>query len=332
MAHRFPALRAVPGPRPRPAEPTGVRTVGAVEVLPGRIRAALLDGSGTVLRRAEAGFGAAGRPGDPLDAALARATGILAGRDLAGVAVAAAGLVDPATGVVVGVDEAPELDGYPVADRLRARTGAPVLVEHRARLQVLGDRWFGAGRGRSAFASVSTGEVLGVGLLHAGEVLAPNGGRSGAHMTVAATAERCTCGGTGCWKAVATTGWLRAAASAAGLGPVASLGDLAGRDDPAARALLERYAHHLALGLANVQQLFAPGLFVLHGEAAQGGERYRRLVERLLRRDGARSGGERPAVVVGGAAGDDAALLGGAGLVLSAGRYGTGVPRGPMFH
>ncbi len=75
--------------------------------------------------------------------------------------------------MILEVNDVPALHGYPVTERLAALTGTGVRVEHRARLQVLGDRWFGAGRGRRTFASVSTGEVLGVGVLYDGEVLAP---------------------------------------------------------------------------------------------------------------------------------------------------------------
>ncbi|BBJ47158.1 hypothetical protein SSPO_098760 [Streptomyces antimycoticus] len=231
--------------------------------------------------------------------------------------MAAAGLVDPVTGLIMEVNDAPGLHGYPVTERLGALTGASVRVEHRARLQVLGDRWFGAGRGRRTFASVSTGEVLGVGLLYDGEVMAPPGGRSGAHMTVSASGERCTCGNRGCWKTVATTGWLRARARAVGLGGQTSLEALVNRGDALAGQVVEEYAHNLALGLVNVQQLFAPGLFILHGEAREGGERFRTVVEERLRDAVAFSGAEQPRVLVGTAAVDDVALLGGAGLVVS---------------
>ena len=53
--------------------------------------------------------------------------------------------------------------------------------------------------------------------------------------------------------------------------------ELAANDDPAAVSLVDEYAANLALGLVNVQQLFAPGLFVLHGEARDGGERRSRF-------------------------------------------------------
>lgn len=317
MVHERPSLRLVPEPAPEPSARPVPRVLGAVELLPGRVRAAVLTVSGRVLDRSEAAYDAAAVRPTAVDAALAAAAGVFDGRRPVGIGIAAAGLVDPDAGVITEVNDAPALHGYPVAARLHDLTGVPVHVEHRARLQVLGDRWFGAGRGRRTFASVSTGEVLGVGILYDGEVLAPHGGRSGAHMTVSASGERCTCGGRGCWKTLATTRWLRARAAAAGLGPDASLGALARRDDTAAREVVEEYADNLALGLANVQQLFAPGLFVLHGEARDGGERFRALIERRLRRDGAAVAAEQPRVLVGDAAVDDVALLGGAGLVLS---------------
>ena len=313
---RFP-LRLVPELEPEPVAPRAPRRLGAVELVPGLIRAAVLDMSGTVLERTETGYDAAAAMPADLDAALDRAARVFAGTPPQGIGVAAAGLVDPDAGLITEVNDVPALRGYPVVERLRALTGVPVRVEHHARLQVLGDRWFGPGRGRRTFASVSTGEVLGVGILYAGQVLAPPGGRSGAHMTVSASGERCTCGSRGCWKTVATTRWLRARARSAGLGEAMSLATLVDREDEAARQVLADYAENVALGLVNVQQLFAPGLFVLHGEAREGGERFRGLIEERLRSDVVWEGAEKPRVVVSTAAVDDVALLGGAGMVLS---------------
>ncbi|WP_020673672.1 ROK family protein [Amycolatopsis nigrescens] len=313
-----PALRLV-------SEPAPVRTastLGAVELLPGRIRAALLDRAGTVLRRAESSYSPTASGPAEIAAALAEAvTDCFGDEPPSGVGVAAAGLVDAAAGVIIEVNEVPALHGYPVADVLAELVGVPVHVEHRARLQVLGDRWFGAGRGRSTFASVSTGEVLGVGILYEGQVLAPPGGRSGAHMTVAASGRRCGCGARGCWKTVATPAWLRSQAEQRGLDPASTVRTLAAQaatGDPAAKSLVDEYAENLALGLVNVQQLFAPGLFVLHGEAKDGGEPFRARIERRLRQDSSwATTAEQPTVLVADAEIDDIALLGGAGLVLS---------------
>lgn len=314
---RRPALALVPKLREEP----GPRTLGAVELLPDRVRAALLGMDGTVLHRAETPYPGATATAAEIGEVLLDAAGKCFGEQLPiGIGVAAAGLVDPGAGTIIDVYDAPALHGFPVAEVLHDRFGTPVHLEHRARLQVLGDRWFGAGRGRSAFASVSTGEVLGVGILYEGQVLAPPGGRSGAHMTVAASGALCTCGARGCWKTLATTQWLSSRAAELGYGAQTGLAELAANDDPAAVSLVDEYAANLALGLVNVQQLFAPGLFVLHGEARHGGERFRERIERRLREDSSWAGSaEQPAVVVSEGAIDDIALLGGAGLVLSKG-------------
>ncbi|WP_107094098.1 ROK family protein [Streptomyces sp. AS58] len=319
MVHKRSPLRLVTEAETQPAASRVPQTLGAVELVPGRVRAAVLSGAGRILERVETAYDASGATPADIDTALAEAATVFAGQDLRGVGVAAAGLVDPLTGLIREVNDVPALHGYPVTERLGALTGASVRVEHRARLQVLGDRWFGAGRGRRTFASVSTGEVLGVGVLYDGDVMAPPGGRSGAHMTVSAGGERCTCGNRGCWKTVATTGWLGARARAEGLGDDVSLASLVGRGDGAADRVVEEYAQNLALGLVNVQQLFAPGLFILHGEAREGGEGFRTVVEERLRAAVAFSGAEQPRVLVSTAAVDDVALLGCAGLVLSHG-------------
>ncbi|PSK93804.1 glucokinase [Murinocardiopsis flavida] len=315
-SRRRTALRLVTAPAT--ADPTPA--IGAVDLLPGRIRAALLDMGGAFLRRSEVPYPAASVAPREFAALLGRAVRECFGaRRPCGIGIAAAGLVDPATGVILEVNDVPGLRGYPVAEVLTGLTGLPVHIEHRARVQVMGDRWFGPGRGRASFASVATGEVLGVGILYEGRVLAPPGGRSGAHMTVAASGRACTCGARGCWKTVATDGWLRERAAALGLPPGTGVGALAaaaGRGGAAA-ALLDEYAANLALGLANVQQLCAPGLFVLHGGARGGGERLRAGIESRLRDAASGTGAPAPEVRFSEETGDDAALLGGAGLVLS---------------
>ncbi|TCP45431.1 glucokinase [Tamaricihabitans halophyticus] len=314
------ALRLVEEPAEQPAaEPASHGGLGALELLPGRVRAALLDRTGRVLRRTQVSYPTGTPDTAQIDAALrAVATECFGPDQPVAIGVAAAGLVDAEAGVILQAHEVPALRGYPIAEVLRTVSPVPVHIEHRARLQVLGDRWFGAGRGRSTFASVSTGEVLGVGILYDGQVLAPPGGRSGAHMTVAASGARCTCGARGCWKTVATTPWLRARAATAGFGERASVASLAASADPAAGVVLAEYADNLALGLLNIQQLFAPGLFVLHGEARLGGDRFRELIEHRLHEDSSwRHGAEQPTVSVADTDVDDIALLGAAGLVLS---------------
>lgn len=96
MAHERSPLRLVPEPVPGPEVRAVPRTLGAVELLPGRIRAALLDRSGAVLDRTEAEFDASSpSPAGP-DEALARVAAVFEGHRPSGIGVAAAGVIDPA--------------------------------------------------------------------------------------------------------------------------------------------------------------------------------------------------------------------------------------------
>lgn len=308
-------LRAVTEP------PTGP-VWAALELLPGAVQAALVDARGAILRRSQRGFD----PTGPLAGVQQAIEQVLADADVSqwpvrGCGVASGGIIDADAGVIIEINDVPCLDGFDVAGFIAGQVAAPVSVEHRARVQVMGDRWFGPGRGLATFASVSTGDTLGVGILYEGRILAPDGGRSGAHMTVAAGGPVCTCGKRGCWKAVATTSWLQAAAAEEGLDAAGlpELERLAAGGSTAARGIVVRYAENLAVGLANIQQLCTPGLFILHGEAATAGPDFLGTVEKVLIESTRSATPRDPRVAPASVGVDDVALLGAAALVIHQG-------------
>jgi predicted NBD/HSP70 family sugar kinase len=132
--------------------------------------------------------------------------------------------------------------------------------------------------------------------------------------------EQCRCGLRGCWETIATVDWVRAEADRLGVASAATLDAsrlVAATDaDPAAASLLETYADNIAVGLANITQLLSPGLFILHGDAAAGGERFRALIEAKTRARVFAHIRDTVDVVLS-ELGDRATLLGAAGLVLS---------------
>lgn len=138
MVHRTSPLRLVPEAARQPAAPAAPRRLGAVELVPGRITAAVLSVAGRVLDRTESSYDAATAAPADIDRALAQAAGVFAAHEVQGIGVAAAGLVDPDAGLILEVNDVPALHGYPVTERLGALTGTGVRVEHRARLQEIG--------------------------------------------------------------------------------------------------------------------------------------------------------------------------------------------------
>jgi len=240
-----------------------------------------------------------------------------------GIGVGVGGMVDTDRGSIVTVNLAPALDRYPLADELGRRFGLPVKLDHHPRALLLGDRWFGAGRGVRQFAVVYTGEVLGGALYFDGHLYRGMSGAGGelGHTFVQLDGELCRCGRRGCWDTIATLSWLRREAAGAGLPEPelidsARLVDMAQRQLPGAAGLLDRYARNVAVGIANLQQTVAPNVFILHGDVVLGGERLLDAIAAHVRAMvPARPGSTMEFIA--GDAGDGAALLGAAGLVIS---------------
>ncbi len=240
-----------------------------------------------------------------------------------GIGVAVGGMVDTDRRAIVRINLAPVLDGCSLGEEVSRRFHLPVLLDHHPRALLVGDRWFGKGRGVRTFAVVYTGEVLGGALYLDGRLQRGLGGAGGelGHTFVQVDGDLCRCGRRGCWETIATTGWLRRQARALSLPDADTLDSrrlarLVEAGAPGAADLLDRYARNVAIGIANLQQTVAPNVFILHGDVVGGGER---MVEAMLGHVRSlvpwRPSGE--IVLETGETEDRAALLGAAGLVLS---------------
>jgi len=299
--------------------------IAAAHLLPGSVEAALISAGGELLKTARRTFPTDSPDGTAAtDSVLTALTEILdGGRTPVGIGIAVGGMVDTDTGTIVQVALAPCLDGLPIGQLVAKHFDLPAWIDLHPRVQALGDRWFGQGRGHATFASLYTGETLGVGLVVGGVVqrgAAGSGGEIG-HTTVQVDGKPCRCGRSGCWGAVGAPRWATGGALGVGLPGAASLSAgplarLAARGHPHAAELLDRYAHNIAIGMANLHQTFAPGLFILHGDTVAGGEALRSRIERHLHKAiPAHPAG--PPQVAFTTLDDHATLLGAAGLVLS---------------
>jgi predicted NBD/HSP70 family sugar kinase len=239
------------------------------------------------------------------------------------VGVAVGGMVNTDTGTIIKANLAPVLSGLPLGPLVSERIGLPVYLDHHPRAQALGDRWFGQARGVQSFASLYLADVLGVGLVIDGAVQRGQAGAGGeiGHTVVQMDGRNCPCGQRGCWETIATDAWLRDEAATLGL-PAAqtmttgSLARLAARRHTGADDLLDRFAHNISLGIVNLQQILAPGLFILHGHAIAGGDAFRRKIEDHVQSRVLQHAAGPPRIVLA-EANDHATVLGAAGLVIS---------------
>ena len=225
------------------------------------------------------------RPRKPAEALVAELVALItdllakAGRaaaDVAGVGLGISGIVEHDTG---RVPWSPLIAGRdaPLAALLADRLGVPVRIDNDANVLTLAELWFGTGRDRSDFAVVTVEHGVGMGLVLNNRLF--RGGRGMGmelgHTKVALDGALCRCGQRGCLEAyLADYALAREAATALDHPPDAAdhgalidaLQTEALAGNAAAATIFRRAGRYLAVGLANVVQLFDPALIILSGE------------------------------------------------------------------
>ena len=314
----------------KPARPLwfspDARPICGMMLMPDAVHTCLVTLAGTISSEQSVAF-----PSDsPELGDIKRAIELCTSRTLAearrqplGIGVAVGGMVDTDRRAIIAVNLAPVLNGFALGDMLTNRYGLPAQLDHHPRALLVGDRWFGKGRGMQNFAAVYTGEVLGGALYLGGHLYRGPSGAGGelGHTFVQVDGELCTCGRRGCWETIATLGWLRRQARAIGIDAPDTihsrrLVELAAAGAPGAAGLLDLYARNVAVGIANLQQTVAPNFYILHGDVVGGGEIMAEAIARHVHAlVPSRSGGDVSFAI--GETEDRAALLGAAGLVLS---------------
>lgn len=198
-------------------------------------------------------------------------------QDLSAIGIGISGLVTPDRGLVPW---SPLLLDRDVAlrDALGAHLGRPVLLENDANMLTLAELWFGAGRAKSDFAVVTIEHGVGMGLVVGNRLWRGTRGMGMelGHIKVQLDGALCRCGQRGCLEAyLADYALAREAATALGRNPrnlvsphsmLETLFAEAKTGNQSARMIFNRAGRYLALGLANVVQLFDPELIILSGE------------------------------------------------------------------
>jgi predicted NBD/HSP70 family sugar kinase len=241
-------------------------------------RLAVCDLAGASLAEREASIRIADGPepvldwvGATFDALLAEAS--LATRDVLAVGIAVPGPVETALGRPQSPPIMPGWDGYPVADTLRKRFGAPALLERDVNAMALGEhRRHPRAPSHMVFVKVATG--IGAGLISEGELLRGNRGRAGdiGHIRAINPSDvMCTCGSRGCVGALASGSALVRQLRTAGM-EVASIADvveLVNAGNTVAMHHAREAGRVLGAALAAVVSVVAPSAIVVGGDMAE---------------------------------------------------------------
>ncbi len=120
---------------------------------------------------------------------------------LAGVGIAAPGVVEPTFGVRNLPGKVPGIEDFPMRERLEARLGVPVRCINDGAAATLAEWRFGAARGHDDVVGLTIGTGLGAGTIIGGRPLQTTnlaGGVSFGHATIAVGGRTCLCGNVGC--------------------------------------------------------------------------------------------------------------------------------------
>ncbi len=109
-------------------------------------------------------------------------------------------------GVVLFSPNLPDWRNVPLAKRIEDLTGLPTFVENDANAFVLGEKWFGAGKGKEHIVGLTLGTGVGSGVITHGVLLKGHKGIGAelGHVVVRPGGPFCGCGNYGCLETLAS--------------------------------------------------------------------------------------------------------------------------------
>jgi glucokinase len=178
-----------------------------------------------------------------------------------------------------------------VGNHLTKQTGLPIRLVNDANAACLGEYFYGGGKGVPTFLSITLGTGVGSGLILAQRLYTGRfgSGVEAGHMVIEPAGYPCACGRKGCWETlVSAPGIIRRTKEKMKSMPESKLTQnlsLVGQklapeiifqafreDDPLARLVVEETISYLAVGLANLINLFNPYKISLGGGVAEAEE------------------------------------------------------------
>ncbi|WP_329617744.1 ROK family protein [Streptomyces brevispora] len=310
--------------------------VTALDIGGTKIAGALVDGSGTLLVRAQRPTPAresAERVMEAVGEVLAELTASPLWGRVSAVGIGSAGPVDASAGTVSPVN-VPGWRNFPLVERVsRAAGGLPVELVGDGVAMTAAEHWLGAARGydNALCMVVSTG--VGGGLVLGGTLRPGPSGNAGhiGHISVDLDGDPCPCGSRGCVERIASGPNIARRALEGGWRPgrdgdasAAAVAAAARAGDAVAVASFERAAQALAAGIAATATLVEIDIAVIGGGVAGAGDILFAPLRSALRRYATLSFVQQltvtPAVM-----GNDAGLVGAAAAAFAARAGADGV-------
>lgn len=252
--------------------------------------------------------------------------------EVKGVGVGSPGVCNKDTGVV---ERAANLgfENLPICAMLSELLDKKVYIENDANAAALGEFIAGAAKDVNSCVCITLGTGVGGGVIIDGKVFAGSNfaGTELGHTVIEVDGEPCSCGRRGCWEAYASaTGLIRQTRRAMEEHKDSKMWDIAGSldkvdgrtsfeamraGDAAGKAVVDRYIYYIAVGLINMINIFQPEVLCVGGGICKEGETLLAPLRKYIDAEQFSKYSEKKTKLCVAALGNDAGIIGAAGLV-----------------
>ncbi len=289
------------------------------------LRVALVSEDGEIIRKIK-------RPSsDQIVASILESIGEIGHADIQGIGLGTAGLIDRKHNRVFASPNLRAIEGVDVVGEVRRRFDVPVFIENDANAAALGEKIGGAGRGFDNFVLLTLGTGIGGGMIYKGKLIELSGEIG--HMSINADAEKCPCGNIGCLENYASARAMVSKAVALLEKGTESLlkecckGSIykitpediyraALEGDTMSREVLRDAGRYLGVGLANIINIMSPEAIILAGGLIGAWNIY---IQEAIKEASRRAYKDLfdSVKIVPSSLGDDAGIIGAAGIVFN---------------
>ena len=255
-------------------------------------------------------------------------------REVKGICIGAPGFLNIKKGII---SESPNLPGWKDVALKREiekrKDLPPILLQNDANCFTFGEWWTGAGNGYKNLAGITLGTGVGGGVILDNRIWLGDDGTAGeiGHMIVEPSGLKCECGRNGCLECYSSgTAIVKQAILALKKGEISTLKDRvkedlnavtakmvseeAAKGDSLSLDIMKEAGRYLGIAIANIINLLNIGRFVIGGRVAGSGDiMLEPAREEVIKR--AINPPVKDQVIVQAGLGDDAGIIGAAGIV-----------------
>lgn len=202
------------------------------------------------------------------------------------------GILDMESGISQFSPNFPKWEDVPIASWFEQRLGIPTYIDHDVRVNLYGEWYAGAARGKENVVLITLGTGLGAGIISDGHVMYGKTGSAGelGHMNMYRPGRPCHCGSSGCFgRYVSGRGMVRTMQERLEQGADSITLDWTNGDwnkltasmisraydegDETAIEVMHETGRILGYGLINTINIFNPEIIIIGGGVSGAGER-----------------------------------------------------------